>query len=174
MRSSRTSTRSAYTLIEMMISMPLMALLMLGMSSAIYISMRSIPDNTTSSSARIQAAAALDQLAADFAYATSIVSRSPTSVVLTTVDRTGDNVADSVSYQWSGVVGTPLLRQFNGSASEKVIQSVQQFSLSYTAPIDVALGVPLLKTVDVQIAAPTGATSAVYASITAVNQPQLP
>lgn len=175
MRHSRRFLRQGgYTLLELVICMPLMALLMLGMSSAILISSRAMPDNESAGSALLQSAAALDGLAAELTNATTINSRSSTALTFVTPDRGSDGVADTISYSWSGTAGTPLLRQVNGSTAEEVITSVQRLALTYDAPVSAALGVPLLRTLNVRVEAPAGNWSAVDASITVLNEPQLP
>lgn len=162
-----------YTLMELIITTPLMTLLMLGMGSAILIARNSIPDGKSTTSAPLQASAALEQLAFELSYATSISSRSATSIVFVTPDRSGGGGPETIQYQWSGVAGAPLTRIVNGSPAENVVASVQQFSLTYNAAVDPVLG-SLVKTISVRLIAPAGTTAPIDMAIETINQPQLP
>jgi hypothetical protein len=55
-------------------------------------------------------------------------------------DRNGDDVPETIRYAWSGAVGTPLTRQYNGGTLVYILTDVRQFSLTYN-----------LKTISTQI-----------------------
>ena len=173
-QSSRRVQRSGYTLLELTISIPLLTLLMLGMASAIHIAARSVPDAKTAPSAALAAASVLDQLGSEFSYATSITTATASELAFATPDRTGDGVADTLRYRWSGSSGAPLIRNLNGQADEVVLHSVQQFTVTYDAPVDAASGHRLLNSVTVQLLAPAGATRGIHGALPALNRPKLP
>ena len=158
-----------YTLLELVVSLPLMTLLMVGLGSAIHISARSMPDGKGAASATMHAGAALDLLESELSCATSITSRSGAEIVFVTPDRTGDSIAESLRYRWAGAAGNPLTREFNGSAAETLIPSVQDFALTYEAPI-----AQRLQAVNVRVIAPDGSTARLDARIHTVNEPILP
>jgi hypothetical protein len=46
-------------------------------------------------------------------------------------DRTGDGNPETIRYAWSGTVGAPLTRQYNGGTAATIIDSVQALSFTY-------------------------------------------
>lgn len=164
--------RRGYTLLELVIALPLMTLLMLGLASAIHIAARAIPDGSGAAAATLHSGAALDLLEAELGCATAVTSRSATEIVFVTPDRSGDNVAESVRYSWSGIAGNSLMREFNGSLPEILVPSVQDFALSYESKADGAL--QRLQAVQVRLIAPMGTTARLDARIDTVNEPTLP
>jgi len=170
----RKRARHGYTLLELTISMPLLAMLMLGIASAISLSARSLPDGKTMSSAVVSVAGPLDQLGLELSYATAISARSPSDITFTTPDRNGNGSAEILRYRWGGTAGDPLLRTVQGGSDEAILASVQQFTLTYDAPVDAETGLPLLKNVQIDLRTPAGATTGIHATIETLNRPQLP
>ena len=171
---ARASTRRGYTLLELTISMPLLAILMLGMASAISISSRSVPDSRTVPSAIVAVTGKLNQMADELNYATAISARASSDITFVTPDRNGNGSADTIRYRWSGIVGDPLLRSYQGSTDEIVLPTVQQFTLTYDAPVDAESGLPLLRSIQLELRAPAGSTSGISMTIGTLNRPQLP
>ena len=166
--------RAGYTLLELTVSLPLLAMLMLGMASAIHLAARSVPDGKTNASALLSAASVVDLMTTELTYATAITSRAASDITFLTPDRTEDGVAETVRYQWNGTAGSPLVKKYSGAPDEVLLPSVQQFSLTYDAPLDAATGLPLLRSVRVQLTAPAGATSGILTTIQTHNRPKLP
>jgi hypothetical protein len=63
--------------------------------------------------------------------ATGFTSRSGRAVEFTIPDRTGDTLAETVRYEWSGTAGSPLLRTFNGGNAAAVVSKLETLSFGY-------------------------------------------
>jgi len=163
--------RHGYTLLELMITLPLLAILLAGMAAAVGLAARAMPEANTHTSAPLSAAAACDQLAAELGYATAITSRSATSIQFTCPDRNGDNIAESIQYTWTGA-GTGLNRSLNGGAAQALLPGVQQLSLTYYTRT--AGSVSYLQSVEVSLTAPTSTARPLAVRFPCFNEPQLP
>jgi hypothetical protein len=166
--------RRGHTLLELVISVPLMTLLMLGMAASIHLAARALPDGSSRASATIFAGAAIDQIASELTFATSITSRTAIDILFVTPDRDGDSSAETVRYQWSGTAGAPLTRQVNGSASETLVPSVQDFGLTYETRLDTGTGLQYLQAVNVRLVAPAGTSARTDARLKMHNEPLFP
>lgn len=128
--------RNGHTLAELMITIPLMTMLLVGMGSAIKIATKAVPDGASTSSAALTSARALDLFAGDVAFATAITTNVTTTAAarqLTFSIPDRDGVApttETVTYSWSGVAGDPLQRTFNGTTTT-VATNIQEFQLAY-------------------------------------------
>jgi hypothetical protein len=119
----------AFTLVEMVLAAALAAVVLIGLQSAVLIASKAIPSGAPVDHAA--EGAALDRLAHDLAYALTITNSSVTGITFTVADRTGDAVAETITYSWSAK-GAPLLRTMNGSTAETVVRDVQNFALALT------------------------------------------
>ena len=123
------SQRTGFTLVELVTNIAVVSVLMAGMASTIKIARLAIPTSTSITATTINASDALEIVANDLRYATSIPSQSATSITLTVPDRDGQAPSiETIGYSWSGTAGAPLVRTFNGVASNLLI-NVNQFSL---------------------------------------------
>ncbi len=77
------------------------------------------------------AASGLARLTEDLQHAIRLSSVSATSITVQLADRTGDGVAESVTYSWSGTAGAPLIRTYNLTTTENIVQNVR--SVAFTA-----------------------------------------
>ncbi len=123
---------AAFTLVELLVALGVLPLLLLGLASAVLVARHAVPDGTRGPSATLSAGRALEQLAAELQYATSVSVTSPAEIVFTTEDRNGDGAIETIRYFWSGTPGDPLLRQANGTAAVAVAFNVETFHLDYT------------------------------------------
>jgi prepilin-type N-terminal cleavage/methylation domain-containing protein len=121
--------RFGFTLIELVLSISIIAVLMLGLQSAMLLAGGSA--RTSASQLSLSSGRAVDLLSADLTCATSILSSSATGVQFMVPDRNGDNSPETISYSWSGVSGAPLLRSINGGAATTILGSVNEFQLTY-------------------------------------------
>lgn len=125
-------TQSAFTLVEVLLATSIMAMIALGLGSAMVMAARAAPsDRSKSTNAATITGRAVDQLSAELSYATAINSSTATSIDFTVPDRTGDGNEDKIQYSWSGVSGAPLLRSINGRTGTPVATNVTQFQLTY-------------------------------------------
>jgi len=99
--------------------------------SSMLLAGRALPDENSPADAGVRAAGVADELAADMQYATAVTYRSEHAVEFKTADRNGDEVPESIRYEWSGVPGDPLTRSYNGGTAKEVLGNVQTFELSY-------------------------------------------
>lgn len=123
--------RRAYTLIELVLSMAVMTVLLGGLSSAMMIASRAVPDRNTTLGATLDSANAGDQLAAELFVAKSFSVRSPTAVEFTLADRNADGIDETIRYEWSGAPGASLTRKYNADAAVTVVADVNEFTLVY-------------------------------------------
>lgn len=123
-------SREAYTLIELAISMAAGSLLLVGMTSSIYLAGRAV--NPPGSMKDVQTASeVVRDLTDTVRNAVFITSRSDRMIQFAVADMTGDGQPDVIRYEWSGVVGDPLLRTVNFGAPVLAAGGVKEFALSY-------------------------------------------
>ena len=123
--------RRGFTLTELSVAVASLSVLLMGMASAVMMARQAVPDTTQGNSAALVAVGAMDRLAADLSYATSIVTSSATELVFLVADRNGDGNPETIRYCWSGTPGAALVRQVNGGSQATLLAGVQEFSLSY-------------------------------------------
>lgn len=117
----------AFTLVETVAAMGVMAILLVGMAGALTISTTAADAGHDRSSQAFRAAAAADTVLADLNEATAITARSKSEVSLTVPDRTGDSAPETVTYRW-GAAGSPLYRAVNGD-EHVLLPVVDQFTI---------------------------------------------
>jgi prepilin-type N-terminal cleavage/methylation domain-containing protein len=123
--------RRAFTLVELVITLAVLALIMGALGSAVLVASRAAPDRASAADAVLSAEQGLDLIASELRYAQSVSQATPTSLTFTLPDRNGDGVAETVRYSWSAVAGTPLLRHFNGLPAAELLPDVQEFAFEY-------------------------------------------
>lgn len=128
--------RRGMTLVEVLVSAAILAILMGGMASAVVLTSRAVPTTSaTRSEAEVQAsvARALDQMEADLLCAKTITELTATSITMTVADRGHGTAGDeTIRYAWSGVVGDPLTRQYNSGTAMPIVEKVRSLVLSST------------------------------------------
>jgi type II secretory pathway pseudopilin PulG len=122
--------RAGVTLVELVVSITVMAVLMGGIASAIVIATHALPSRESVSAATITASQVAADMVDDLHCATSFVERTATAVEFKVPDRTGDATVETIRYDWSATPGDPLVRTYNGSARE-VATNVHDFTLAY-------------------------------------------
>jgi prepilin-type N-terminal cleavage/methylation domain-containing protein len=125
--------RGGFTLMELLLSAAILAVLSVAMGSAVMIASRAIGHRSPDSSAArsVSAAEAVEQIRSDLRTAMSFTERQPRAVTFTVPDRDGDGVKETIRYAWAGASGAPLMRVYNGSPPETLAQDVRAFDLSY-------------------------------------------
>ncbi len=147
-RRSGRSVRPAFTLVELTLAMVIAAILFLSLGGAVVIVTKALPSTSDPLSKSIETCAVADSIAEELRTASSVEERTSTRLRFTTPDRTGDGVAESIIYEWSGVSGAPLYRTLNGGTPVAVATDVRSFGLTYN-----------LKTVSTTAKVTTTATS---------------
>jgi prepilin-type N-terminal cleavage/methylation domain-containing protein len=120
-----------FTLVELVVSMGISAVLMLGIGSAMLFASRAMPDAKGPTQAIVDAGGALEQIITELQYATSINSKSATMIEFTVADRDGNDIPETIRYEWSGTAGASLTRRYNGGAAVQVLADVRDLTLSY-------------------------------------------
>lgn len=127
-----TRSRRAFTMVEMVASMVILTILMLGISSSLVIASRAIPDGRSPAKQFVDGSEMLLQIADELSCALTVTVHTATVVEFTLPDRNGDAAEDTIRYSWSGVAGAGLMRQYNGATAAAVLDDVHEFQLSYT------------------------------------------
>jgi prepilin-type N-terminal cleavage/methylation domain-containing protein len=127
----RAGLRRGFTLVEMVVTVAILSVIMLGMGSAMIIATRALPEADNPAAAAIAAASAAERLAAELQYAVSINDSNATAIEFTVADRNHDDVPETIRYEWSGTPGDPLTRQYNGGTPYEALADVSQFNLTY-------------------------------------------
>ncbi|MCC6682980.1 MAG: prepilin-type N-terminal cleavage/methylation domain-containing protein [Phycisphaeraceae bacterium] len=122
----------AFTLIELILGLALSAIVLLGISSAIVLAARAVPDDKTDASIQqsLDAAAALARITDDARFALHFSELTATAITFAVPDRDDDGDPERIRYHWSGTAGAPLYRSYNGGANVILLDAVQ--SLSFT------------------------------------------
>lgn len=124
------------TLIEVLLSAAILAILMGGMASAVALASRAIPRSSANASvAQVQGsiAEAMEQMDADLAVAKTITQLTPTAITMTVADRGHGAAGDeTIRYSWTGVAGDPLTRTYNGGTAVTLLSGVKSFALTGT------------------------------------------
>lgn len=114
----------------------IMVVVMGGLTSALVLAAHALPGGQSTTQTRTGVSEALDGLAAELLYATS-VTKSPgpavtRAVTFTVADRNhGDPGPETIRYAWAGTEGDPLTRQYNGGTTVVVLENVALFELEY-------------------------------------------
>ena len=125
------SASRGFTLIELVVSMTIAAILMAAMVSAILITTRSIDDGTGTAARIVTSRSVTSRITSDLHFALDFSERTDKAVTFTVPDRDGDLVPETVRYAWSGVVGDPLTKEYNGGPAVVIAEDVQDLKLSY-------------------------------------------
>ena len=164
------TTRPGVSLVELVLSMVVMTILLAGMSSAMVLASRAVPDLETPLKAMADGYHAADGLAGELFAAQTITFRSATVVEFTVDDRAdADTNPEIIRYSWGGTAGQPLTRQYNNGTIGTVLENVYQFDLRYDTQI--ISGASKVTVVHITIRAGADATSRVDTSVQLPNQP---
>jgi prepilin-type N-terminal cleavage/methylation domain-containing protein len=124
-----TGRRHGFSLLELTVSVGISSILMVGMGSALFVSLRATEPSTGIAAIAADAHEVVAQMTAELQFAKTIPASSANSITITIEDRTGDAADETIVYAWSGTVGDPLTRQFNGGTVIDMIDSVEVFFL---------------------------------------------
>lgn len=120
-----------YSLVELAITLPTVAILTLGMSAAVLVSVRSIPQPGSLITANTEATRVLERLERDLRCATEILTQNDREIRFRVPDRDNDGQPETIRYWWSGVSGTSVFRQVNAHAAEVLLGQAANFELEY-------------------------------------------
>jgi prepilin-type N-terminal cleavage/methylation domain-containing protein len=119
-----------FTLIELVISMSILAILIAVLGSVAVLTGRATNTSGSPTTRMVDAAEVLDGIAAELRTALSFSERTARAVTFTVPDRDGDGTPETVRYAWSGAPGDPLTRAVNGGAPAVVAERVYGLEFS--------------------------------------------
>ena len=131
MTHARQPRMPAFTLVELVVSLAIASVILLGLTSAVFVAARSLPAEDGPIDAVIQQSRVATELTTELQHARYIVERTATAITFTLADRTGDGIPERIRYAWSGTPGDPLTRQFNDGTVVTVLENVHDFTLTY-------------------------------------------
>lgn len=125
---------AGFTLLELLISLTTASILLVGMSSSLFIALRTTDSTTTPSPAVLEGLNGLARLGLDLTDALTVTEQTATAITFTVPDRDLDASPETIRYAWSGTPGDALTFQYNGGAAVKVVNGVYDFDIQYFQP----------------------------------------
>ncbi len=126
---ARNALHRGYTLIELVVSMAGASALLFGLGSALYIAGQGV--RQAGAATEVKANAALSEMILEGQFALAVPERAARAVTFQLADRDGDGNLETVRYAWSGTVGDPLTRAYNGGPAVAVAEEIKHFELDY-------------------------------------------
>ena len=125
--------RPALTIAELVVSMAVMSVLLMGLASAMLIASHALPHNSITLQTGIDSAAIVNQIVDELRTAIWMIDHTATELTFTVAadDRDGDHVPERIHYEWSGTAGDPLVRTCNGGTPVSVLDDVRELALFY-------------------------------------------
>ncbi len=127
--------RAAFTLVELVLAMVVMSILLAGMSSAMILASRALPDDASVATAVREGYQALERMGDELQTAQVFTTKSPTIVQFAAPDRDADSSPEIIRYSWSGSPGHALMRKYNSQTAVEFVNDVRAFQIVYTAEL---------------------------------------
>ncbi|HEY2413113.1 MAG TPA: hypothetical protein VGI40_12765 [Pirellulaceae bacterium] len=118
------------TLMELVTAVSISSFLVVGLSSAVMISLDTLTTSQTNSGTSIQTSQTLDRLVTELQSAVFVSERTGTTLGFTIPDQNGDGAPERVRYAWTGAAGGSLTRQYNGGTPQTLVTNVDLFTLT--------------------------------------------
>ena len=126
---------AGHTMIEVLLSVAIIATLMSVMAVSLAIASRALDSGAGPGGQTRRAGEVIEEIDADLALALSFTERTATAVTFTVPDRDGDSNPETLRYSWTGSPENELLRQVNGGVAVTIAEDVQHFNLTYRLKI---------------------------------------
>lgn len=165
--------RSAYTLIEMTVSLAVMSVLMGGVGSALVLASRAMPASKSPHTSKLASYHVMDLLVNELLIVQTVTAYSATGITFTVADRNADGAPETIRYAWSATPGDPLTRQYNGGSVGTVAADVYEFGLEYTTGTTAGTA-NQLATVSIGLRIGSYDAANVVTRIPTLNHPELP
>ena len=137
-----------------------------ALSSTIFIALRASDTSATPAANTLVGLVRLSDMAAELQYTQTISEQTATAITVTVPDRDDpDTNPETIRYAWSGTVGDPLTRQYNGGTIANVADDVHDFAVQYYQP---ATAVEYL-TIRIQVT--SDSRTSVETSVPLLNRP---
>lgn len=127
----RLAAHTGFTLTELVVSLGIMAVLLVGLASAMLLVGQAVPDPSSPAMQTLDSAMVGQQMLEELAAATFFFQHAARVVEFTVADRNNDKAPEVIRYQWSGVQGDPLMRYYNGAGPVAVIPELDDLQLAY-------------------------------------------
>jgi prepilin-type N-terminal cleavage/methylation domain-containing protein len=139
MKSAARGIHSAFTMIEMVMSVVIVSVLLLAIGSVLRLTNYVDAASASDAGAAAQSADLASGVVADLNVAENFTEDSSASCTFTVPDRTGSAGLDTIRYSWTGasaqtnpaIPAYSLARSFNGGAPVVIAGNVTQFNLRY-------------------------------------------
>lgn len=128
--------RRGFTLLEVIISSLLLTIVVSAASALLFVTARAVPAGDDPVLGATETLRAMDMLASELAFATSLSVAGPAEVEFTIRDRDGDGADDVIHYAWSGNAGEPWIRTVAGHYPERIVRSLQALAITYEISTD--------------------------------------
>ena len=165
---------SAFTLIEMVVSLSVISIVFLAMGSVMLLASKAIPSSTDAATLTYEANDAIQVLVSELQTATEIASVTDKSIAFKVPDRDNDGVDENLAYYWAGTAGDPLIRIYNAGTQVQAMPSVTEFGLSYDSQDGGQQPSGKMLSVAITLNPGQGPSSRVQTRITLLNQPDAP
>jgi hypothetical protein len=116
--------RSAFTLVEVTLSIAITSILLLGMGGALLLTVSAVDAGDDGSGRANAAAESLSSMSAELSVATNITSFDSHDIAFTVPDRDGDGRPEAIEYTWYKS-GDPMLRSYNGGRPATYVSAVK-------------------------------------------------
>jgi len=128
-----TTRRAAgFTLIELVVSLSMMAVLTTGLASAILLMTRALPSGDSPVGRSARATDLLERMTRDLRPAIEVTEAGPTAVAVIVPDRgLGAAGPETIRYSWGGSAGDPVEIEINGGSPEAIAKDVEHFELGF-------------------------------------------
>ena len=127
---TRPSRRRGFTLVEVMVSMGVVAVILGAIASLMRLATAQFSATTNGASNLTKATSTLQQITTEVAVAKTVTERTATAITFTVPDRNADGQDETIRYSWTGTAGGALTRTYNG-ASTTVADNVYYFNATY-------------------------------------------
>lgn len=140
----RSTRLRGFSLAELLVAMTIVSLLMAGIGSAVLIATHALPSRTGAQATRMDAAALLDQIESELAYAVTVPERTATAIAFAVPDRDGNGNAERIRYSYSAAAKT-ISREYSGSTAQAMLTGVESLAFEYVyVPVAVSYdGLPV-------------------------------
>lgn len=129
-------SRSAFTLMELVVSLAISSVVLLGVVSLLSLSTRAVPPPGGVQEVSVEAADLLARLGTDLSTAKEITEAGATAITLVVPDRDADTLDETIRYSWSGVASEPVFRTINAGTPAEMLSGTTGFALAYgTQPV---------------------------------------
>lgn len=123
--------RRGFTLLEVIISSLLLTIVVSAASALLFVTARAVPAGDDAVVGATETLRAMDMLASELTFATSLNVTGATEVDFIIRDRDNDGSDDVIRYAWAGTAGDPWTRTLAGHHPETVVGSLQSLAITY-------------------------------------------